>query len=186
MKKSDEFLVQFEGLKLGSHHFDWEINESFFDEFDDVEFGGSHFRIDMNLLKESNMLILEFDIQGNVPFACDLCLEDISVPVSHKDRLIVKFSSEPQEDTEEMVVLSHNDYQIDVKQFIYEYIVLSVPFRRVCASPGNTPQCNVEVLSKLKEFNLSEEDLPEQNTGNEEENTDWSALNALKDKFRNN
>lgn len=184
MKKSDEFLVQFEGLKLGSHHFDWEISETFFDDFGEVEFSQGSYRVDMELLKQNNMLILEFDIQGSLPCSCDLCLEDITMPVAHQDRLVVKFSSEPQEATEEMVVLSHGDYEIDVKQFIYEFIAVSVPPRRTCADAGKT--CNAAMLDKLSEFNLTEPESDEPSEPEDDTDSTWDALKSLKDKFRNN
>jgi len=184
MKKSDEFLVQFEGLKLGSHHFDWEINETFFDDFGEVEFGKGRFKVDMELLKQNNMLILEFDINGSFPCQCDLCLDDIEVPVSHGDRLVVKFAAEAQDPTEEMVVLRHGDYEINVRQFIYEFIAVSLPQRRTCADAGKT--CNAAMLDKLSEFNLTEPETPAAPDAEDGEDSTWDALKSLKDKFRNN
>lgn len=184
MKKSDEFLVQFEGLKLGSHHFDWEIGETFFDDFGEVEFSRGSYRVDMELLKQNNMLILEFDIRGTLPCSCDLCLEDITVPVVHSDRLVVKFAAEPQEATEEMVVLRHGEYELDVKQFIYEFIAVSLPLRRTCADAGQT--CNAAMLEKLSEFNLTPPGQAEEPETDEDGENTWEALKSLKDKFRNN
>lgn len=186
MKKSDEFLVQFEGLKLGSHHFDWELDETFFDGFGEVEAAKGSYRVDMELLKQNNMLILEFDLNGTLPCSCDLCLDDITVPVEHSDRLVVKFAAEAQEPTEEMVVLRHGDYEIDVKQFIYEFIAVSLPLRRTCADAGKT--CNAAMLEKLSEFNLTEPEAaePSEPDGHTDTDSTWDALKSLKDKFRNN
>lgn len=184
MKKSDEFIVQFEGLKLGSHHFDWELGATFFDDFGEVEFGRGRFKVDMELLKQNNMLILEFDIRGTFPCSCDLCLEDITLPVSHGERLVVKFSSTEEGATEEMVVLPHGAHEIDVKQFIYEFISVSLPLRRICADAGAT--CNAAMLEKLSEFNLTEPGPSDSPETEENEDETWNALQSLKDKFRNN
>lgn len=186
MKKSDEFIVQFEGLKLGSHHFDWEINESFFDDFGEVEFGKGQFQVDMELTKQNNMLILEFDVKGKVPFPCDLCLEDIHVSVSHKEQVIVKFSSDAPESTDDMVVLGIHAHEIDVKQFIYEFIAISVPFKRTCDKPGQTASCNKEVLKHLSAFELSETATTEEEPGENGDGSPWDGLKSLKDKFNNN
>lgn len=183
MKKSDEFLVQFEGLKQGSHDFDWEIKQTFFDDFGEVEFDESHFKVDMVLTKQSTMLILDFVINGSISCSCDLCLEDITMPVSHEEQLIVKFSSAEEGATEEMVVLPHGAHEINVKQFIYEFILVALPLRRTCKDAGKT--CNPKMLEKLSEFNLTEPEgsqEPEQ----EDESSTWDALKSLKDKFRNN
>lgn len=183
MKKSGEFLVQFEGLKQGSHHFDWEIGSTFFDDFGGVEYNNVHFKVDMELLKQSTMLILDFNIEGSFECSCDLCLEDIQMPVTYQDQLVVKFAAEPQEATEEMVVLQHGDYEIDVKQFIYEFITISLPLRRTCADAGKS--CNPAMLDKLSEFNLVEPESAEESP-EESEDSPWDALKSLKDKFRNN
>jgi uncharacterized metal-binding protein YceD (DUF177 family) len=34
-------------------------------------------------------------------------------------------------DNEELLILPHGSYQIDIKQFIYENIMLSIPLKRV-------------------------------------------------------
>lgn len=184
MKKTSEFLVQFEGLKQGSHLFDWEIKKEFFEDFGNTEPENGEYTVKMELLKDNNMIILEFDIHGTYPGQCDMCLNDVVVPVYHQDRIVVKFSSEPQEATEEMVVLHTGDYEIDVKQFIYEFITVSLPWRKTCADAGKT--CNADMLSKLSEFNLVE---PEADSPEGDENaadSPWDALKSLKDKFGNN
>jgi len=185
MKKSNEFLVQFEGLKQGSHDFDWDIDDTFFDDYGEVDFTDTHFRVDMELVKQNNMLILEFDIKGSFACTCDLCLDDIKLPVDYQEQLIVKFSSTEEGATEEMVVLGHGDYEIDVKQFIYEFILIAMPLRRVCEDAGK--QCNPEMIAKLSEFNLVETNPsePESEEDDSEDNT-WDALQSLKDKFKNN
>lgn len=185
MKKSDEFLIQFVGLKQGSHDFDWEIGDTFFDDFGEVDFTNSRFKVDMELVKQTNMLVLEFDIKGSISCTCDLCLDDITLSVTHQEQLIVKFSSAEEGATEEMVVLGIGEYELDVKQFIYEFIQVALPLRRVCEDAGKN--CNPEMIAKLSEFNLTE---PEGSQGPEEKQDDedstWDALKSLKDKFRNN
>lgn len=183
MKKSDEFLIQFEGLKQGSHDFDWEINDTFFDDFGGVDFSQTQLKVDMELIKQNNMLILEFDLNGSFLCTCDLCLDDITLPVEHHEQLIVKFSSTEEGATEEMVVLGHGDYEIDVKQFIYEFITVAMPLRRVCENAGK--KCNPQMVAKLSEFNLVEP-VGEEESEPENEDSPWDTLKSLKDKFENN
>ena len=38
MKQLNEFLIPFIGLKLGKHQFEYQINKTFFDDFDDFGF----------------------------------------------------------------------------------------------------------------------------------------------------
>jgi uncharacterized metal-binding protein YceD (DUF177 family) len=82
-------------------------------------------------------------------------------------------------DNEELLILPHGEFQIDIAQYIYEMIVLSVPLRRI--HPGiKDGSLNTEALAKLKE--LTVEKLKKDNKKEEkEENIDprWDKLKQL-------
>jgi uncharacterized metal-binding protein YceD (DUF177 family) len=48
-----------------------------------------------------------------------------------KMNLIVRFGEEFNDDNEELLILPFGEFEINVSQYIYEMIVLSVPLRRV-------------------------------------------------------
>jgi uncharacterized metal-binding protein YceD (DUF177 family) len=50
--------------------------------------------------------------------------------VKGKMKLIVRFGEEFNNDNEELLILPHGEFEIDIAQYIYEMIVLSVPLRR--------------------------------------------------------
>ncbi len=176
MKKLSEYVVQFEGLKTGSHRFDWEVEEKFFEDFGDVEFGRGKFQVELDLQKENTMLVLSFHIRGTFPCSCDLCLEEIQMPVNHEDRLIVKFSSEPEEPDAEIIFLRHGEYEIDLRQPIYEMIATSIPFRRTCADVGK--KCDPEMLRRIEESLGPDTDGQ---TDGEDGASPWDVLKSLKD-----
>jgi uncharacterized metal-binding protein YceD (DUF177 family) len=47
----------------------------------------------------------------------------------------VQFGEQFNNDNEELLILPHGEHQIDIKQYIYEMIVLSVPLKRT--HPGH-------------------------------------------------
>jgi uncharacterized protein len=100
------------------------------------------------LEKQSSMMILTFDIKGEVEVACDRCLENFDLPVSSMQTLIVKFGEETREETDEIFILSRNEQDFDVSQFVYEYIILAIPQVRV--HPEG--ECDPEILRKLEEL----------------------------------
>ena len=53
MKPLKEFIIPFVGLKLGKHHFDYHIGETFFEYFEFDEFN----TINVNLMQLTLMLI---------------------------------------------------------------------------------------------------------------------------------
>jgi uncharacterized metal-binding protein YceD (DUF177 family) len=180
MKVKNEYLIPFVGLKLGKHQFDYIINKSFFDSFDYHEFENCDIKVNIVLEKKSTMLELSFKHKGTVYVPCDLTGEMFDLPVKEKIKLIVQFGEEFNNENEELLILPHGDHQIDVSQYIYEMIVLSVPLKRV--HPGvKDGSLKTETLEKLNSLSSKEQNKESK----EEENIDprWDKLkNLLTDK----
>src|SRR5690606_13124903 len=161
MKVNKEFLIQFAGLKQGKHQFEFEIGKAFFDDFNFEEFNDVNVKVNLVLEKKSTMLELSFKHKGTVNVPCDLTTEDFDLPIKGKLNLIVKFGDEYNNDNDELLILPHGEFQVDVSQYIYEMIVLSVPSKRV--HPGvKDGTIAPEVLSKLNELAPKEEQKVEE------------------------
>lgn len=126
-----EFLIPFVGLKLGKHRFDYQINNKFFQEFDYHQFEDAAITVELVFEKKSTLLELSFKHQGSVNVPCDVTGEQFDLPIKGKLNLVVQFGEEYNDDNEELLVLPHGEYQVNVAQYIYEMIVLSVPLKRI-------------------------------------------------------
>ncbi|WP_413999565.1 YceD family protein [Flavobacterium sp. W1B] len=179
MNKTKEYVIPFVGLKLGKHHFEYQIANAFFEIFDYDEFQNSEIKVNVVLEKKSNMLELTFKHKGTVNVPCDLTSEDFDMPVKGDMRLIVRFGEVYNNDNEELLILPFGEFEIDIAQYIYEMIALSVPLRRV--HPGvKDGSLKTEALEKLNELTLKEQ--PEEDKEeNKEENIDprWDKLKQL-------
>ncbi|MCC9017442.1 YceD family protein [Flavobacterium lipolyticum] len=176
MSKIKEFLIPFVGLKLGKHHFEYQISNTFFANFDYDEFQSSDIKVGLVLDKKSNMLELEFKHKGTVNVPCDLTSEDFDLPLKGKMKLIVRFGEEFNNDNEELLILPHGEHEIDVAQYIYEMIALSVPLKRV--HPGvKDGSLQTDALKKLNELTVKEE----KKESKQEEDIDprWDKLKKL-------
>ena len=176
MKQLNEFLIPFIGLKLGKHQFDYQINKAFFDSFKYDDFESSDIKVTVVLEKKSTMLELNFKHKGTVHVPCDLTNEMFDMPIKGKLKLIVQLGDAFNDDNDELLILPHGEYQIDVSQTIYEMIVLSIPLKRV--HPGiKAGTLDTEALKKLKELSVSET----KEEHKEEENIDprWDKLKQL-------
>ncbi|ADY53839.1 protein of unknown function DUF177 [Pseudopedobacter saltans DSM 12145] len=175
MKSLKQYSVPHTGLKLGKHQFSFDVDKAFFDEFEYSLVKEGKVKVDLVLDKQETMLILDFKLQGQVYLTCDRCLSEYPQHIEGEDRLIAKFSEdkELEDDSEEVVVLTKNDSEINVSEFIYEMITLSLPYINLCDAPGNTSACDEEMIAKLKELSAEEE---------ENNNTDprWDALKSIK------
>lgn len=176
MKKTKEYLIPFVGLKLGKHHFEYQIDNTFFDLFDYDEFQHSDVKVKVVLEKKSNMLEISFKHEGIVNVPCDVTGEDFDLPIKSKMKLIVRFGEEFNNDNEELLILPFGEFEVDIAQYIYEMIVLSVPLRRV--HPGvKDGTLESEALIKLKELAVKET----KKENKQEENIDprWDKLKQL-------
>ena len=167
-----QFVIPFRGLKNEIHHFDFVIDDKFFDavEYPDLEHGMVHVGVD--LIKEERMMIFEFDIRGHVNVECDRCLEPFNQPVEGRERLIVKFGETFEEQSDEVIIIPESDYQFDLSRHIYEYIRLMIPMQ--CIHPDDTEgnsTCSPEMLDRLSQENKEPQTDPR-----------WDALKKLKKK----
>ncbi|MVN19945.1 YceD family protein [Mucilaginibacter arboris] len=176
MKTLKTYSIPFKGLKLGKHQFDYEITDSFFNEFEYSLVKKGKLDCQVELEKQETMLILDFKINGVVDRSCDRCLSEFPETVNVQERQIVKFGEAGQEETDdEIMFLKPHDYELDLSGLIYEYINLAMPLISVCNDEGNTPFCDQEMLDKLNKLSGTEE---------EEENTEpdprWAVLKNIK------
>ena len=155
MKSTNEYLIPFIGLKLGKHQFEFKINKKFFDQFSFDEFESCEIKSDVVLNKKSTMLEISFKHKGSVNVPCDLTGEQFDLPIKGKIDLVVQFGDEFNNDNDELLILPHGEYEVDLSQYIYEMIVLSIPQKRV--HPGvKDGTLQTEGLKKLKELQVKE------------------------------
>ncbi|MXN93086.1 DUF177 domain-containing protein [Flavobacterium sp. Sd200] len=175
MKVNKEFLIPFVGLKQGKHQFEFDIDKKFFETFNFDDYNDVSVKVKMVLDKKSTMMELSFKHKGTVNVPCDISNEDFDLPIKGKLDLIVKFGEEFNDDNDEMLILPHGEYQVDVSQYIYEMIVLSVPLKRI--NPSLKSGDNADVLNRLEELAPKEQNKDK----NEEQSTDprWDSLKKL-------
>jgi uncharacterized metal-binding protein YceD (DUF177 family) len=165
------FVISFYGLKPGKHTFEFTIDRAFFEAFESTLVEDARFNVVIELEKLSNMLILRFEGGGELDDYCDRCGDPLSMEVLVSDELFVKFGDEPYEQTDEVLVVTHDTHEIDVSQMIYEMIVLNLPGKKVHKS---IEDCNQEVIKRLNEAQKRDD--------HDEDETDprWEALKKLK------
>lgn len=159
MKKLNEYLISFVGLKLGKHQFEYQINKAFFDHFEYDDFESADIKVDLVLEKKSLMLELHFNHKGSVHVPCDVTGEMFDLPVEGNLRVVVQFGDEFNNENEELLILPHGEHQLDVSQYIYEMIALSVPLRRVHpgVEDGTLQSVALDKLNELKVTEVEEE-----------------------------
>ncbi|MBX7181290.1 MAG: DUF177 domain-containing protein [Bacteroidia bacterium] len=151
MKLTDEFSIQYSGLGLGTHEFDWKITDKFFEELEFSEIKKGEVDVHIVLEKRPSFMELHFEIDGEIELECDRCSVEFGYEISSDERLIVKFEEDGGEnESEEVIVLGKNDYQLDLSHHLYEFIAVQVPIRKVgCELNNDDSLCDQNVLKLL-------------------------------------
>lgn len=175
MKQLKEYTIQFVGLKIGRHQFEYHIKDEFFKHFDYEDFNAVDVKVEVELEKKTTLLELHFKIKGFVNVNCDLTNEPYDQKIANEFDLVVKFGDEYNDEEIDILVIPHGEYQINIQQYIYELIVLAVPNKLI--HPGvKDGSLKSEILDKLEELSPKEE-----KGNNEGDETDprWNTLKKL-------
>ena len=181
MEETQRYSIAFKGLKNGHHEFRFAVDKSLFEAFENTEIkdGACEVRVDLN--REESQLVLDVSISGHVVVACDRCLEDCRIPIDFEGRLLVKFSDEVREYDGEVLWLLPGEEQVDLAQYIYESIVLSLPYQRV--HPEG--ECNPEMLERFRIVSEGEFEAIEKRAVSHEHNEgEWAKLAALREQMQ--
>lgn len=172
MKMLNDYEVSFIGLKEGTHNFEYKIEKQFFEAFKYDEFIDTNITVDLNLVKKNTLLELYFSSKGSVKVACDVTNEPFDLPIDGDLELVVKFGNEYNNDNDEILIIPHGDHQINIAQYVYEMIILSIPNKKV--HPGiEDGTLQSDILKKLKELE------PKENNNLNQIDPRWDDLKKL-------
>lgn len=121
------------------------LDNLFFTHIDGPEVQKGKVNVVLNVKRTAKAFELDFKTDGIVLVPCDRCLDEMELPVSSTDTLLVKFGNGYAEEKDNMVVVPEEEGEINVAWFIYEFIALCIPMKHVHA-PG---KCNKSMMGKL-------------------------------------
>ncbi len=153
LKNLSEYNIKFEGLKQGIHFFEFNVDNEFFEGFDCFEFDKSSIKVDLEFKKQSTMLILTFNFTGTISVPCDRCLDEVNVDIEGEEKLIVKFGNEDYDQSDEILILPIHEHELNVSNYIYEFINVNLPQKRVHFEG----LCNQDVIDELEKIEQKKE-----------------------------
>lgn len=146
MGKFDLYKVELKNLSPGVHEYEYFLENKFFVDIDGDEVQKGKVKVNLTVKRTSMVFDMNFQLEGIVYVPCDRCLDDMELPVSTQNKLVVKFGKEYAEESEEIVIIPEEEGEINLAWFIYEFIALAIPMKHIHA-PG---KCNKAMSSKLK------------------------------------
>ena len=179
MSHRREFEIAFVGLKPGIHEFEYEITDRFFEAFQQQDFSNCKAIVKLTLDKKQGFMLLKFEMGGSLEVVCDRCNNQLPLELWDDFNITVKMVEEPelmnsQEDDPDVYYISNGESHIDVANWIYEFINLSIPMQRTCTfEKMDGPYCNPAAREVLNKLNSSEKD--------KESNPIWKGLEKFRD-----
>jgi len=156
MEKQGLYTISFKGLSLGSHVFDWTIDNGFFALYEMSEINDASIDVQLTLMKHSRFLELHFVLNGWAEVNCDRCLDPLKLEIASEARMFVNFgehAGEDDSDGNDVIILPYDEDRLDVAQYLYEYAHLSLPIRRVHPDDVNgRSACNAEMICRLEQY----------------------------------
>ncbi|MCH2489854.1 MAG: DUF177 domain-containing protein [Flavobacteriales bacterium] len=178
MKELKEFTIPFVGLKLGEHRFDFTIEKPFFEHFEYDEFNDVNIKLDVLLEKKTTLLEFTLSFKGTVNVACDITNEPFDQEISGEYHFVVKFGEEFNDENEDLLILPHGSFEVNIQQYIYESIVLARPTRNI--HPGvEDGTLQSEILDKLEELRPGEGGQASESSDMDETDPRWDTLKKL-------
>lgn len=179
MSHKREFDIAFVGLKPGVHVFEYRLDDKFFAAFGEQDFNNCNAQIKLTLEKNTGFIQLKFDIGGNADVQCDRCGNTLTKQLWDEFTIIVKMSDEPdvmneQEEDPDVFYINRNESHLHIADWLFEFVNLAIPFQKMCNEEEmGGPQCNNEVLEKLREM--------EENVRKDSSNSLMKGLEKFKD-----
>jgi uncharacterized metal-binding protein YceD (DUF177 family) len=150
--KGQEYIIDYKTLESGTYEFDYHIDKNFFAMFDEPMAQDGDANVHATMRVSSAGLSIRLDISGTLQVECDRCLEPFDMPIDASYDLVVKYGDKttPLDEADDVITIGEDDDFLDLSQHIYEYVVLSLPARRVHPDlPDGQPGCDPEMLSHI-------------------------------------
>ena len=178
MSNRREFEIAFVGLKPGVHEFEYKLDDRFFEDYGGQDFQQTDATVKLMLEKNSSFMRLRFEIGGKVDVTCDRCSNELPIQLFDEFTVTVKMVDDPaqmneQEDDPDIFYIARGESHLDVKNWLYEFVNLSIPMQRTCEYENmDGPYCNPAAREILKNMQ------PDQQ---EKQSTIWKGLEKFRD-----
>jgi uncharacterized protein len=159
VKYLKQFNIPISGLEIGTHQYDFLIDGKFFEAFEESEIKICRVALHLELLRQTELISLQFSFIGSIELTCDRCLDPFDFPVETDESVVLKFKARSSD-----VAKGEEDYilpeqqEIDIRQYIYDFISLQIPFRRVHPEDKKgKSMCDEDVLRRIEALSVKKE-----------------------------
>jgi len=154
-----DFKINLGAITNGKNQFSFKIEDPFFEAYTLSDVKHADITATALLKKNSEDLTLQLSIDGKInKLLCDICAEELSVDISVDTKVIIKKTDKEIRSTDETFYISINENTIDLKQLIFELIILNVPKKRQhLLDNKRNSTCNKEMVDLVNKYTKKKE-----------------------------
>lgn len=119
------------GLSNKIHQFQFEIGEAFFGHYGKGLVSEGTFNAEVSLDKRETFIEVSFLIEGTAKLICDRSLDPFSQPMKIKKKIVFKYGDADEELSDEIIMIHRDTDSLELGQYIYEFINLEVPIKKL-------------------------------------------------------
>lgn len=190
----DTYKIDLLSSGLGGKTFEYDLSDDFFAEMEGlVQRGSIHTTV--ACLSAGSVYKFQIHSVGTIIVPCDRCLSDLELRIETTDDLNVKLGDEYADEGDCVVVPEAEGY-LDLAQFIYEFIALSMPLT-CCHEPGKCDDAMMQELSRHQstrsgiaddgQADSANGDVQDESMGEDSDepvDSRWAALKQFKEQLK--
>lgn len=154
MNMANKYIIDYKSMPNGHHSLEMTLDGELFAAMESNEVKDAECDVRIELERSETQLLLDIAISGRAVVECDRCLEDCDIPVDYHGELVVRFADVAGEYDGEQMWIAQGD-ELSLAQYLYESVVVSLPYRRVHEEGG----CDPDMMTR---FTSAEEQEAEQ------------------------
>lgn len=161
MQALKQFSIPILGLDSGLYQYKFDIDSKFFHSFEYSPYKDGSVKVQLELDKKLDHMILTYSFEGNINLECDRCTDRVDYPILSEHSMIVKYDLE-ERDEEEVTYIHPDSPEFNCAKLLYEAIILGMPLNKTCDEVVGK-DCDPLVMAHLIREEIEEETEKKEN-----------------------
>ncbi len=185
MKANKAYDIHIFKLSNKEHEYAFDVDAGFFEMFENTPIDTGKGKVLVALEKTDSHIAMVFNIDVVLELVCDRSLDVFEHKVASERKVWFKYGAAYEEQSEELVVIPGDAQIINIAHYMYEFILLEVPMKKLhpkFSDSENDMEEEDELVYSSLEGEEPEEDDLEENEENEAVDPRWEKLISIKNK----
>ena len=157
-----DFIIRLDKTSNRQTSYSFVVKDKFFETFTFSDIKHADIIVAVKLNKQGDNISANLKINGHInKLACDICTEELSKQISAETNIIIKKTNENIFSTDEIIYVKPNHNELDLKQLIFELIILNTPKKRQHGLDENgNSKCDKEMIKLINKYtNIKKENF---------------------------